>query len=292
MKKMKRYLLTSFLIIFITSISYAQQETTEYTKMTFYANRIINGHSVDLTPHGKLDFKIGHRMGRVDQLDNFFGIDQATSRIALEYGATEWCNIGVGRNTTEKLVDGFIKIKFLKQSKGKRRMPITVTGLSAMGLNTLPDPSVNTLINDYYFTNRITYAHQILIARRFGDLLSLQLSPTLIHRNLVQTKDDINDVFALGVGGRLKLSHKIDLTSEWYYVFPNQVYSQYNGTDVVNSFSLGIDIYTGKHTFQLHITNSTTMAEKGFITETTERWDKGQIHIGFNLLRFFTIANY
>jgi len=285
---MKRIILISFLLFCLNYISKAQDKT-EYVDHTFYSDRVINGQSVDLIPAGALDFKISHRMGRINQgFDNFFGIDQATSRLGLDYGITDWLMTGIGRSTTEKLIDGFVKFKILRQSSGKRNMPFSLTGFSGIAINTIqqPDPDIS---GKYSFSNRLYYTHQLIIARKFGKIVSLQIMPTMVHRNLVETRKDKNDVYSIGVAGKFKLSNRIDLTVEYY---PDQNNSKYNGLENVSSFSVGIDIYTGKHTFQIFITNATTMAEKAFITETTDQWNKGYIHIGFNISRLFNIVNY
>ncbi|MBE0654155.1 MAG: hypothetical protein IH594_10180, partial [Bacteroidales bacterium] len=131
------------------------------------------------------------------------------------------------------------------------------------------------------------YTHQILIARKFNQAFSLQLTPTLVHRNLVETETDPNDLFALGAGGRIKLTSRISFNAEYYYVFsPDE---KLLSSPVYNPLSLGFDIETGGHVFQLIFTNSLAMIEKGFISETTGQWGKGDIHFGFNISRVFTI---
>lgn len=290
MKKNKYTLLFILVIIGITGFCQDKKnDVTTYTKSTFYANRIINGHSVDLTPPGRLDLKFSHRMGRINNgAYDLFGLDQATLRIGLEYGYNDWFMFGVGRNNIEKLYDGFVKVKFLRQCEGKKNMPITATWFSGMYLNTL---KWTDTLRTNYFSNRISYAHQLIVAKKINDKLSLQLTPTLVHHNLVKTKKDKNTIFALGLGGSHKIFNRIALTAEYYYLLPNQIESQINGTEVANSFSLGFDIYTGKHVFQIMVTNSTTMVEKAFITQTTDKWKDGNLHIGFNILRLFNIVN-
>jgi hypothetical protein len=284
---MKKTVITLVLIFCSINITFGQDKP-DYAKLTFYCNRIINGHSTETTPAGKLELKIGHRMGRINGgAYEFFGLDQSTSRIGLEYGINDRLMIGAGRNTTEKLVDGFIKYKILMQSTGKVNMPISLTGFSSMAVNTLRW----TDTTKDYFSSRINYTFQLLAARKFSDKLSLQIMPTLVHKNLVPTKADKNDIFSVGFAAKYNLFSRGALMIEYYYLLPNQIESKYNGADVVSSFSIGFDIYTGKHTFQIFISNSTTMAEKAFITETTEKWNKGNIHIGFNINRLFTVIN-
>ncbi len=277
---------------FIASVGFSQETKTEettYTKNTFYANRLINGHSVELSPVGRLDLKFSHRMGRLNNgAYDLFGLDQATLRIGLEYGYNDWLMFGFGRSNVEKLYDGFFKIKFLRQSEGKKNMPVTATFFSGMYINTLKWADPNRI---NYFSSRISYANQLLVARKFNDRLSLQIMPTQVHHNLVAAANDKNDIFSIGFGGRYRIFNRMALTAEYYYLLPNQIKSQLYGTDVVNSFSLGFDIYTGKHVFQIMVTNSTTMVEKAFITQTTDTWKAGNLHIGFNILRLFTVVN-
>jgi len=135
-----------------------------------------------------------------------------------------------------------------------------------------------------YFSSRLTYSYQLLAASKLSNAFSIQLMPTLIHRNLVPTANEKNDVFALGGGGRIKISKSIAFTAEYYYVFPDQISDTYK-----NSLAVGFDIETGGHVFQIHFTNSRSMVEKGFIAETTGDWLDGGIHFGFNLNRVFTV---
>ena len=120
---------------------------------------------------------------------------------------------------------------------------------------------------------------------QFNNWLSLQLMPTLVHYNLVDSTKYPNNTFAIGVGGRLKLSNRFALTGEYYYMIP--------GTELpghYNSLSLGVDIETGGHVFQLHFTNSTGLTGRSMVGQTTDSWSKGDIHFGFNISRVFTIV--
>ncbi|NND95308.1 MAG: hypothetical protein HKN45_10610 [Flavobacteriales bacterium] len=259
-----------------------EEEVTDYTIASFKANRVINLHSLETTARRVLDIKISHRLGTVSGgLDEWFGLDQATIRLGGDYGITDLLMVGIGRSSYEKTYDGYVKFKFLRQSTGKRNMPISALIMSSMAIKTIPF-SIPERKN--YFSSRLYYAHQIIIGRKFSDAFSMQLSPSLVHRNLVETLTETNDVLALGIAGRIKLTQRLALNAEYIYVAPDQLASQY-----VNSASIGLDIETGGHVFQLHFTNSTSMNDKGFITETTDEWSAGDIHFGFNISRVFTI---
>lgn len=260
-------------------------ENIEYTSATFKSTRIMNGHSVERMPEGQLDFRIHHRFGRLNSgAYEFWGLDQANIHFSLEYGITDWVMVGIGRGTYEKTYDGFLKFSLLRQSSGARNMPVSVSLFSSVALNSLHWPNEE---RSNYFSSRMSYTHQLLIARKFNPSISLQLAPTVVHRNLVETKLDPNDLYALGVGGRIKLTKRISFNAEYYYVFaPDMVYLS---SPVYNPLSIGFDIETGGHVFQLIFTNSVAMIEKGFITETTGNWGNGDVHFGFNISRVFTL---
>jgi len=291
---MKRFVL--FFIFSIISIMLSAQDDLmdilnkeskpeiNFATATFKSTRIMNGHSIERMPGGQLDFRISHRFGRINAgAYEFFGLDQANIHFGLEYGILDWLMVGIGRGTYEKTFDGFAKFTLLRQSSGVRTMPVTVSFFSSVALKSLKwtDPERNN-----HFPSRLSYVSQVLIARKISPRLSFQFTPTYVHRNLVATETDPNDLYSLGAGGRIKLTKRISLNAEYYYLFnPKSYLSQ----PVYNPLSVGFDIETGGHVFQLIFTNSLAMIEKGFIGETTGDWLKGDIHFGFNISRVFTL---
>ena len=201
----------------------------------------------------------------------------------MEYGILDWLMAGIGRATYEKTFDGFAKFTILRQSTGSKVMPVSVSVLSSVALKS-QKPPVDSVTN--YFSSKLSYAAQVLIARKFNQSLSLQLMPSYVHRNLVKTELDPNDLFAIGAGGRLKLSKRISLNAEYYYVI-NQ--NPYGNPPFYNPLTVGFDIETGGHVFQLMFTNSAGVIEKGFIGETYGQWKTGDIMFGFNISRVFNL---
>ncbi|MCG8318019.1 MAG: DUF5777 family beta-barrel protein [Cytophagales bacterium] len=260
------------------------ENNINYTYATFKATRIINGQSVENTAGGVLSFIIAHRFGKInDGFYELFGLDQATIRFGLEYGITDDFNIGIGRSSFQKTFDAYAKYKLLKQSSGAKNMPVTLslfTGMAATGVEDL-SPG-----NEDVFSSRLSYSYQLLLARKFSNNFSFQLSPTLVHRNLVRTPEINNDVIALGIGARYKLSNRVTLNAEYFYRFDDENL----GDDTFNAIALGFDIETGGHVFQLHITNSRGMLERYFVSETTGDIADGDIFFGFNISRVFTIV--
>jgi hypothetical protein len=190
--------------------------------------------------------------------------------------------IGVGRSNHLKTYDSFVKLQLLRQTTGNNKVPIFLSYLGSTEIftNKWTNPD-----RDNKFSSRLTYVHQLLVARKFNKNLSLQLSPTLVHKNLTPTGNDPNDLFALGAGGRYKVSNRIALTAEYYYVFRPEKSS----TNYPNALSFGVDIETGGHVFQLMLTNAQAMREGGFIWgDNNGSWSDGGIHFGFNVSRVFS----
>jgi opacity protein-like surface antigen len=258
-----------------------------YITATFKSTRVLNGHSIERMVQGQLDVRISHRFGTLNTGGyNFFGLDQSNIHLGLEYGILNWLMVGVGRSEYEKTFDGFAKFSILRQSSGAKVMPVSVSAVTSIALRTLKFPD-QTRTN--YFTSRLAYVAQVLVARKISQGLSVQLTPSYLHRNLVATELDPNDIFAIGAGARLKLTKRISLNGEYYYIANPKTYLS---QQIYNPLSLGFDIETGGHVFQLFFTNSLGMTEKQFIGATTGQWKKGDIHFGFNISRVFTLKSH
>lgn len=276
---MKKTCLTLLGLILISTL-YAQ---TDAVSQTFKDTRIVNGHSVETSEQGQMKFIIAHRFGYVNGgAYELFGIDQSTIRIGLDYGITNNLTVGVGRSSFEKTLDGYLKYRILRQKSGPGAFPVSITAMSSTALTTLKweDPE-----RENFFSSRLAYAHQLLIARKFSSAFSMQLMPTMVHFNLVPTPEFDHDVYAIGAATRYQLTKMISFQTEYYYVLPGQIGEQYG-----NSLSLGFDIETKGHVFQLFLSNSRGMIEKFFIAETQGKWEEGDISIGFNITRDFRLT--
>ena len=255
-------------------------ETTEVVTATFKGTRIANGHSIENRKKKELEFIISHRFGRVNTgFYDLFGLDQSNIRFALEYGITDDLTGGLGRSSFEKIYDGFLKYKLVKQKTGANSFPIAISLFGSATIKTQEsfDPNFDPSLSE-----RLAYVGQVLIARKFSPSLSLQLTPTFVHRNSVVLDADPHDIFALGFGARVKLSKRVSLNAEYYYAF-----DELESLTTTNSLAFGVDIETGGHVFQIILSNSITMIEKSFITETTGNFFGGDIHLGFNISRTF-----
>jgi hypothetical protein len=290
----KVFLFTILLATFSTEI--AAQDTTNfmnqlekevatnkriYMVAAFRTTRIVDGQSVENIPKNVLDVRISHRFGPLSNgLYNLFGLDNATMRLGFDYGITSNFMIGFGHSTYQKTYDGFFKIRILRQSTGEVNMPFTLSVVPTIAINTLrQSDSVKTYLNE-----RVSYVCQLLIAKKFSEKFALQLMPTFIHADKISFNHIKENMLAIGLGSRQRISKRININLEYYYQLP---VTKSPGSH--NVLFLGIDIGTGGHVFQLHFTNSFGLTEKSFISETTGRWDKSDVLFGFNISRVFQL---
>jgi len=255
-----------------------------YTFDTFFSTRVVNGHSTEGIPQNRLDLRIEHRFGLLNTgYSQLYGLDQAFTFFGLEYGIKDWWMVGINRSLIDKTLAGFTKLSVLRQSTGSKEMPVSVSVL--IGTSVIGTTFTDTIRNkDFY--SRVSYTTQILIAHKFSDNFSAQLSPVWIHRNIIPKITDSNDLFALGISARYKITPTLSLNGEYYPVINPSAYQKQNYN---NSLSFGLDIQTAGHVFQIVLSNSTDMIEKNFIGETKGDWLKGDIHLGFNILRKFDL---
>lgn len=264
----------------LSMLEEGEEPEQNITTATFKGSRLINGHTVMTRRAGSLEFLIAHRFGRLNSgAYELFGLDNANVRFGIDYGLTDLVTVGIGRNSFEKTYDAFAKVAVLRQQSGEKEVPVSVTGFFSVAAKTLRNTSPEI---EYSFTDRLTYTYQVLAARKFDENFSLQVMPTYIHYNLVEREGQDNDLLAIGLGGRMKVTKRMSINAEYYYRLGDD-----KQADLHDALAIGIDLETGGHVFQFQFTNSRAMIEKGFIRETTGDFFSGDIHLGFNITRTF-----
>ena len=254
----------------------------EWVTGAFKSSRVINGHSMEFIGKNVLDVRILHRFGLINEgWQNFWGLDEASMRLGFDYGITKNLTVGIGRSTEKKELDGFLKFRPVRQANGAGGSPVSLVWVSGMTLATLKWADEE---RENYFSSRLGYYHELIIGRKFSEAFSLQLSPLFVHRNLVDSAATSNDTWALGIGSRFKISKRVALVLDYHPILAGRQ----PGTK--DPISIGFDIETGGHVFQLHFSNATGMNEKEFITNTVNDFWKGEIRFGFNLSRVFSIG--
>ena len=269
----------------------------------FKGIKIVNFESTKLVGENQLQFIISHRFGSLrDGVDNFFGLDNASARIQFVYGVTDWLHISASRSGFGQTYDLAAKYHIVKQKKNG--FPFTIAGYNIININTELDQD---LLPELDFNDRLGYANQLLISRKFNDWLSLQLIPTHFHDNTVVENRQSNSQYAIGFGGRLKLTKRFALIADWGVHLnrsgstrtleipdPNGGIGTIITTENVptvfnNPLAVGVEIETGGHVFQLHFSNAQAIFANGFLGQARGSFSSGDIFFGFNLSRAFSL---
>jgi hypothetical protein len=295
---MKKNLL--FLLLLIPTIIFSQEDllneleedvvVDKTVKSSFKGLKVVNFESTKLAARKDFYLIVSHRFGTVKNgIDDLFGLDQSVTQIKFVYGLKDWLNLGFARSSNLKKYGFHVKYKLKNQQTAG--FPVTLVGYNLVTINT-------SLKKDNFpgisFDQKLTYTSQLLISRKFSKKLTLLMAPTFIHENLatrsfvvqqdgsINGYDEDNNQFAVGVGGRYKISKRVSINAD-YGVHLNR-----NGNSIYKDpLSVGVDIETGGHVFQLNFSNAQAMFEEGFIVNAAGDWGDGDFFFGFNLQRVF-----
>ncbi|CAM3875785.1 DUF5777 domain-containing protein [Flavobacterium cucumis] len=263
--------------------------TNVKVESAFKSLKIINIESTKLAAKGDFYFVVAHRFGFVNNgIDDFFGLDNANTLIKFLYGIDDWLTVHVARSGFQETYDMGVKYQLLSQREGG--FPFSVVGFNSLAVNT---ELKEEFFPNLEFENRLSFVNQLLISRKFSNRLSLQVAPTVFHENTLRDILDENNMailpnpqenlqYAIGVGGRFKLTSRWSINVD-YAAHLNRA----NESIYKNPLSIGFDLETGGHVFQMHFSNSNAMHEAGFLGQTVGDWTKGEFAFGFNLVRVF-----
>lgn len=279
MKKITLLLMLPFALFaqedLLKDIDTASSSKTK-VESAFKALKIVNIESTKLAAKGDFYFIVAHRFGSIkDGFEGAYGLDNAVTQLKFVYGVSDWFTISAARSELAYDFSG----KFLIKSQEDNGFPIAIAAFSSLAFN-------NTLKESNYpkmeFENRLIYVSQLLISRKFNSKLSLEVAPTFFHENFVIDDNQENSQFAIGMGGRYKIAKRWSINVD-YAAHLNRS----DSSPFKNPLSVGVDLDTGGHVFQMHFSNSQGIHEAGFLGNTTGDWTKGDIFFGFNLLRVF-----
>ena len=256
------------------------QNETIFELPAFKALQIGNLQSTKVVDNAELYMVVAHRFGTIKNgIDDFFGLDQANTKIQLLYGLLPNLQVGISRDSYEKTYSGTAKYKLFRQSN---KVFANLSLYASVDINSQLKTSVYPGLKT---SDRFSYTAQILASRSFSQKLSLQLAPIFVRHNLQDLNYTITPTYnqiLLGFGGRYKLLKRLSFNLDYAYNFSKNSNSLY-----YNPLTMGIDIETGGHVFQLLFTNSRASNDSSFLTETTGDWTQGEISFGFNIVRVF-----
>jgi opacity protein-like surface antigen len=280
---MKKILLSACFLC--ATLSYAQddlltgldstQVQDSYATATFKALQIVTFQTTKMPAKKEFYFVVSHRFGSVKGgIEEFFGLDNATTKLGGIYGVTDWLSVSLSRHTLNKMYETGLKYRMARQSDD---FPVDIVGYSVLDINSFLEEEQYPKIE---FQDRLSYINQLLVSRKVSEKLSLELIPSFIHKNLYNPDIENDNQFSVGAGGRYKLTKRLSLNVEYMYNVDKPDYYK-------NPLSVGLDIETGGHVFQLIFTNSQAMSESAYVTNAAGDWGKGDFFFGFNLYRVF-----
>lgn len=291
--------------------------TTPKTKtpaQVFYAQRLINANTTEMLKKGHLEFKVVHNFGDIGGtfggVKNAFGLDNSTDiKIGFLLGLTKNLNMIVSRNkgfgnVTQLWELGF-KYRFMQQMENDPSHPLSiamfVNGVASSATHARLSNNVNSPLYNFVdsskengfskTSDRQSQVVQLMVARKFGKILSLQLSPTLVHTNFV-VPGDVKTIFALGTALRIPIYRKFVFIADYFHSFRSPSSKDYlisKGVHTYDALGVGLELVTPGHIFHMNFTNSHTILENRFIPRTTTTWSKGEYRWGFTVSRNFVI---
>jgi len=259
-----------------STISGLKAQEIEKIENNFQGTRFVNSQSANLAEKGELQLFIQHRFDDISGgFYELFGLDQASMRLGFEYGFGRNFNLGVGRSTWLKTFDAFTKIQIVQQSSNFPFSTIVSAGGSLPTIRDyFPDQNNN-------FSDKASGNIQIHMAKTIGKI-SFQLSPGFLKTGFLPDIDKNLSLFTLGTSGSMSISKKVSINAEYLIPFSDEI----NGE---NALSVGVDLDTGGHLFQLILSNNQRMFHQAIYTNTTGKWADGKLFFGFNLIREFDV---
>ncbi len=256
----------------------SESRDTSYVIAAFKGLKVVNFESTKLVYKNEFTLVVSHRFGSIENgFDTFFGLDNAVTRLNFIYGITDAFNIGVSRSSFLKVYDMTVKYRLKRQEKNG--FPFTIVGFNALLINTALDKQNLPFLE---FKHRLGYTAQFLISRKINTDFSLELAPTFFHDNYVAIDEQKNSQYALGFGGRYKLGKRWSINADYGWHL-----NRANNSPYKNPLSIGFDLETGGHVFQMHFSNAQAMNTNGFLGQAEGNWSDGNIYFGFNLSRTF-----
>ncbi len=255
-------------------------EGKEVETSAFKGLQICNMQSTKLTSKGEWYMLVSHRFGDLTNgFNNFFGLDNAYTKFGGIYGVTDWLSLGASRHTLDKVYELTAKYKLANQIKDG--FPVTIVGYNTMDINSKLDKDIFPGLK---FNNRLAFSSQLLVSRKFSNSFSLELNPIYIHKNLYEYGLEQKNEFFIGTGARYKIAKRMSVNLEYAARI-----STVDGarTPYENPLTVGLDIETGGHVFQLVLSNSQAMNDVAMFSRPTGDWFSGAIYFGFNMYRVF-----
>jgi len=266
---------------------------------TWKDTKLINVETAKTLDPGVMEFFISHRFGNVGGQGNggfhtFYGFDIASDiDFAFQFGITKNLMIGISRSKQQELIDLDAKYKLITQTT------VTPVSLAIYG-----DAGITPELNSTFYSaadsafqrsviDKLSYFGEFILDRRFNDHISWELLGGVQHRNYVIAAEnpnngaiDQNTIPFMATGGRIMFNKHSSLVFDYYYIMSPY---RMNNKAFHNPISVGYEVETGGHVFEINFSNAGYLNENNIIPYTTDNWLKGGFKLGFSISRVFNI---
>lgn len=248
---------------------------------------LIDQQTIQIPYQGTLEFVIHHRFGTVNNgISDFWGIwGTSNIRLGFNYSIKNNLQVGIGTTRFKRFQDVQVKYNILNQTRSGR-IPVALTFYGNIGIDGQNEKFYGA---EYKFTNRFTYFGQFIVARKFTEALSVQVSPSFLHYNMVDSLID-HDQFGVSAAARYKLTPTMSIIANYDQPLHLKGISEYR--EFTNkskpNFGMGIEISTSTHAFQIFVGSSERLLPQDIIHYNQNNFWDGQFLIGFNITRLWT----
>lgn len=291
---MKNYKILLFAFLIVPVFCFSQEEAKDSIvekvvekpeRPAFESSTLVDNQTNVLFNKNTLEVMMQHRFGAIDQENSLLGIYGSSNiRIGLSYSILDWVTVGYGITKKNITSDFSLKAGILQQTRSGS-IPVSVTYYGSVAIDGRSGDAAKAGV---FLTrqDRYSYFHQIIIAKRFSPNFSLQIAPSLAHQNATNYGYK-NDRFALGFGGRYKISPQTSIILDYTQPLTSFMDDPDTGLSYDNpGVSLGAEFSTSAHVFQVFITNyNGIIQQQNVLKNTNEFFGKGGMLIGFNITR-------
>lgn len=303
---MKNNILIILLFALVSSTSFAQDTSEAVVKEkdypvfgTFESGILIDAQTVVIPDAKTLEMVIQHKFGTVENgSSNLWGIyGSANIRIGLNYVPVKNVQIGAGITKKSMMTDLNAKWTILQQTR-KNSIPVSVALFGSVGIDgrnisafetgMVRDGYSEGLNNKFAFTDRCNYFSQLIVGRKFNDMISLQAGVSFTHYNAVGVKYD-HDRIGVHANGRFKVSNQGSIIFNYDQALKiKDISDQVEWTNFPKpNLAVGYEVSTGTHAFQMFMSSSSSLLAQENIMWNQNDWQDKGWSIGFVITRLW-----
>lgn len=278
------------MLAMISTPGFAQEEEQEDrgkrpVRPPFESTWIME-QQTSVVPSAKtMQFDIQHRFGTLENgLSDLYGMWASSNiRLGMSYSLIDDLAIGVGTTKFNKFVDFNLKWNFLKQRRDWS-IPVSLTYYGYVAVDTRNEENFDEGIH------RLSYLNELIISVRVSSKVSLQLTPSYVHFNAVDSLFS-NDIIGLSFNGRVKLTPQSSIIFD--YTTPLTKHDKtVSDTDNTNlplpNIGIGWEISTSTHAFQIFFQNyQEIMIHKSVAFNSNDFSSSSGWLLGFNITRLW-----